>query len=99
MVCSSVEKSLGVLWVQHYLQFCHPQINPAKRVNYILKTILRGCTKNDQRKLELHLAKFVFVIRIARHDITGFTPFDLNFERKIKVGGIFSVLLCQKVKY
>lgn len=76
----------------------HPQANPAERTNRILKTMLISYVKEDYRKWDLHLSQFDCAIRTTRHEVTGFTPFFLNFGRKFKASGmLFGKTLKTKV--
>lgn len=65
----------------------HPQANLAERTNRILKTMIRSYVKDDNRKLDVHLAKFACAIQTARHELTGFTPYYLNFGREFRPSG------------
>lgn len=67
----------------------HPQANPTERVNRVLKTMIRSYVKNDHKKWDLHLKSFACAIRTAHHEVTGFTPFELNFGRKYVSHGSF----------
>lgn len=56
--------------------------------------MLRNYVSKDQRRWDEHLQKFDCAARTARHEVTGFIPFYLNFGRKF----VHSVLLFGKTK-
>lgn len=49
--------------------------------------MLRSYIKDDQRKWDIHFAKFACAIRTARHEVTGFTSYHQNFGRDFKASG------------
>lgn len=65
----------------------HPQANPVERVNRVLKTMLKSYVGDDQRDWDQQLPKIGCAVRTARHEVTGFTPYFLNFGRHQVLNG------------
>jgi hypothetical protein len=59
----------------------HPQANPVERVNRVLKAMLISYVGDNQRLWDRELPKIGCAIRTARHEVTGFTPYFMNFGR------------------
>lgn len=65
----------------------HPQVNPAERVNRVLKTMLSSYVQENQRRWDINIYKIGFAIRTATHEVTGYSPVFLNFGREIYSSG------------
>ena len=65
----------------------HPQNNPTERVNRVVKTMLSAYVKNNQRHWDKYLPSVTCALRTLRHDVTGFTPFFINFGREHVLSG------------
>lgn len=71
-----------------YTSFYMPRSNPIERVNRILKTMLVSYVSGNQRKWDLILPKVTCAIRTAKHEVTGHTPYFINFGREMHISGI-----------
>ncbi|KAG5862878.1 hypothetical protein JTB14_000779 [Gonioctena quinquepunctata] len=65
----------------------HPQANPTERVNRAMKTMIRSYLNQDHRSWDSHLHEFGYALQTAVHEITGYSPVYLNFDRKINLSG------------
>lgn len=65
----------------------HPQANPTERINRVLKTMLSSYIENNHRDWEKYLAKIGTAIRTAKHNVTGHSPYKLNFGREQILSG------------
>lgn len=71
-----------------YTSYYHPQANPVERVNRVLKTMLIAYVSDNQRNWDTMLPKVTCAIRTARHEVTGQTPYFVNFGREMHHSGI-----------
>lgn len=61
----------------------HPQANNTERVNRVLKTMLRAFVQDNQRDWDKILPQVSCAIRTSRHEVTGYTPYFVNFGREM----------------
>lgn len=72
-----------IRYTAHY----HPQANPVERVNRVIKTMLRCYVQKDHRDWDKYLPKIACAIRTAKHEVTGHTPYFINFGREMQLSG------------
>lgn len=65
----------------------HPQHNPVERVNRVVKTTLSCYVQENHRKWDLFLPSASCAIRTLVHEVTGFTPYFINFGREHIIRG------------
>lgn len=70
-----------------YTSFYTPRANPVERFNRTLKTCLISYVSQDQREWDLVLPKVSCAIRTAKHEVTGHTPYFVNFGRELNITG------------
>lgn len=58
----------------------HPQANPVKRVNRVLKTMIVAFLERDHREWNEHLRNFRFAYNTAHHSSIGISPALLNLS-------------------
>jgi transposase InsO family protein len=63
----------------------HPQANPTERVNRVLKTILTAYVNEKHQEWDKYLATAACAIRTAKHEVTGHTPYLVNFGNEMIV--------------
>lgn len=73
------EYDVRKVWFNSYY---HPQNNFTERYNQTLGNCLRTYAKDNQRKWDVNLPKIQLALRTAVHEVTGYTPFFLNFGRE-----------------
>lgn len=78
------EYQIGKLW---YNSYYHPQNNFTERYNRTLGSCLRAFCENDQRHWDANLIKIQLALRTAVHEVTGYSPFYLNFGRQYVASG------------
>lgn len=64
-----------------YTPLYHPQADPVERVNRVIKTMLGSYVTRDHRKWDDYLAPISCAIRASRSEVTGCSPFFVNFGR------------------
>lgn len=67
-----LNKDLKALAEQYNIEYAnvppyHPQANPVKRVNRVLKTMITAFVENDRRCWDEHLTEFRFTYNTAFH--------------------------------
>lgn len=67
------------VWFNSYY---HAQNNFTERYNQTLGNCLRAFAKKNQRHWDVNLPKIQLALRTAVHEVTGYTPFYLNFGRE-----------------
>lgn len=65
----------------------HPQANPVERVNGTLKIMLSSYIRDNQKSWDKMLPIVACVIRTSKHEVTGQTPFFVNFVKEHCVSG------------
>jgi len=65
-----------------YNALYHPQNNPTERSNRVVKTMLSCYIQENHRKWDVFLPLVSCAIRTLVHEVTGFTPFSINFGRE-----------------
>lgn len=70
-----------------FIAYYHPQANPVERVNRILKTMLVSYVSDNQRNWDVLLPKVTCALRTAKHEVTGHTPYFINFGREMHISG------------
>lgn len=64
-----------------------PAPDQTERVNKVCKTMIRSYIKDSHRAWDVHLPAISLAIRTARHSVTDFTPYFINFGREHKLFG------------
>lgn len=72
------------VWFNSYY---HPRNNFTERYNQTLGSCLRAFAKENQRHWDVNLPKIQLALRTAVHEVTGYTPFFLNFGREYVPSG------------
>lgn len=70
-----------------YNALYHPQNNPAERVNRVIKTMLASYVKDNHRDWDKYLPSVTCAIRTLTHEVTGYTPYFINFGREHIISG------------
>jgi RNase H-like domain found in reverse transcriptase/Reverse transcriptase (RNA-dependent DNA polymerase)/Integrase zinc binding domain/Integrase core domain len=65
----------------HYTARRHPQANPTERTNLTVMTMLRSYVKDNHKTWDKCLPQIACALRTAESDVTGYSPFYLNFGR------------------
>lgn len=65
----------------------HPQNNPSERVNRVVKTMLASYVKDNHRHWDIYLPAVSCAIRTLVHEVTGYTPYYINFGREHMLSG------------
>ncbi|KAJ8974621.1 hypothetical protein NQ317_010772 [Molorchus minor] len=65
----------------------HPQINHTERVNRIIVTAIRSYIHGNHKTWDVSIYKVAQAIRLAKHDVTGYSPAFLTFGRNIPLTG------------
>lgn len=71
----------------------HAQVNHTERVNQVIITAIRSYIHENHRDWDKSIFQVAQAIRLAKHEITGFSPAFLNFGRNIPVDGSFYGLI------
>lgn len=64
-----------------------PHCNPTERVNRVLKSMLAAYVEQNHRKWDECLPELGCAYRSARHEVTGATPYFVNFGRDMVTHG------------
>lgn len=59
----------------------HAQANPFERVNRVVKTMLSCYVKDNHRTWDVELAKINCAICTSKHEVTGHSPYFVNFGK------------------
>lgn len=70
-----------------FVSYYRPQANPTERVNRVLKTMLISYVSSNHRKWDTVLPKLACAVRTAKHEVTGLTPYFINFGREMLLSG------------
>lgn len=82
-----------ICYTAHY----NPKADPVQRYNKIIKTMISSYISGDHRKWDKHLAAIGCALRTAKSEVTGYTPFYINFGREyIKDGREYKYHLREK---
>ncbi|KAK9701510.1 Integrase core domain [Popillia japonica] len=65
----------------------HPQINGTERQNRVIVTAIRSYIRENHKTWDLSIHKVAQAIRLARHDVTRYSPAFLTFARNIPLSG------------
>lgn len=65
----------------------HPQNNPTERVNKTIGHALRAYVGDNHRHWDVHIGQIGLALRTAINEITGYSPFYLNFGRNYTYSG------------
>lgn len=65
----------------------HPQINHSERTNKVIVTSLRAYIHGNHKTWDSCIYKVTQAIRLAKHDVTGYSPAFLTFGRNIPLTG------------
>lgn len=68
-----------------FTAYYHPQANPTERINRVLKTMLSAYVSDNHRNWDKYLSHVACAIRTSKHEITGLTPYFINFGREISL--------------
>lgn len=71
----------------NYTANYHPQADPVERYNRVIKTMISSYVGTDHKKWDEHLAQIGCAIRTAKSEVTGFTPYFVNFGREYVAHG------------
>jgi transposase InsO family protein len=71
----------------HYTAKRHPQANPVERTNKTIVTMLRSYVEENHKKWDTHLPEIACALRTAVSEVTGFSPYYLNFGREMILRG------------
>lgn len=75
--------SVQILFTSYY----NPKANPTERVNRVLKTMLVSYISNNHRIWDELLPKVGCAVRTAQHEVTGLSPYFVNFGREMILTG------------
>ena len=76
----------------------YPRADPAERVNKTVKTMLSSFVKSDHRKWDVYLQSVACAIRSSRHEVTGYSPYFVNFGREhLNSGNYYNHLVPDEV--
>lgn len=70
-----------------FTSYYWPQSNPTERVNRVLKTMLIAYVSTNHRMWDQVLPKLGCAVRTATHEVTGLTPYFINFGREMILSG------------
>ena len=73
----------------YYNAKCHPQHNPAERVNRTILSAISAYLHDNHRLWDVNLPKIAQAIRLAPHEATGKSPSFLVFGRLVPTSGNF----------
>ena len=65
----------------------HAQANPTERYNRVVKTMLSCYVSDNHRLWDVYLQAVSCAIRTSRHEVTGESPYFINFGREIALSG------------
>lgn len=65
----------------------NPRADPTERVNRVIKTMMASYVRDNHRHWDKHLAAFACALRTSRHEVTGHSPFQVNFGREHVIHG------------
>ncbi|MGI0028047.1 MAG: integrase, partial [Nitrosopumilaceae archaeon] len=65
----------------------HPSPNVTERVNRVLKSMLSAFVSDNQRNWDIDLATLACAVNTAVHEVTGRTPYFVNFGRDMILHG------------
>lgn len=65
----------------------HPQSNPTERINRVLKTMITAYVDDNHRHWDVNLPQLSCAVRTAVHEVTGHTPYFVNFGREMVLHG------------
>lgn len=80
--------SYGVQAVWYNAKY-HPQINHTERVNKVIITAIASYIKDSHKTWDENIHHIAQAIRLAKHDVTGFSPSFLVFGRHTPLSGSF----------
>lgn len=72
-----------VKFTAHY----NPRANPTERVNRVIKTMMAMYISDDHRAWDERLAEIGCALRTSTHEVTGLTPYFMNFGRNMILSG------------
>lgn len=81
----SLARKYGVQKIQ-YNALYHPQCNFAERVNKTVGTAIRSYIK-EHKDWDKYLPELQYALNSATHEVTGYSPFFLNFGRNVPIHG------------
>lgn len=65
----------------------HPQVNFTERVNRVILTAVRSYVNENHKNWDSSIYQVAQAIRLAKHEVTGYSPAFLNFARNIPLSG------------
>ncbi|KAK9887659.1 hypothetical protein WA026_023780 [Henosepilachna vigintioctopunctata] len=66
-----------------------PQINPTERVNRTITTAIRSFIQDNHKHWDQNIHQIAQAIRLAKHEVTSFSPSFLCFLRNVPTDGGF----------
>lgn len=80
-------KEFQKLCDQHGVKICYtanylPRADPAERYNRIIKTMISCYIKKDHKQWDEHLPAVGCALRTCKSEVTGFSPYYINFGRE-----------------
>lgn len=73
--------------VPNYNAAYHPQHNPAERVNRVVIGSVRSYLEKDHTRWDEEIPKIACAIRTAEHSSAGFSPYVINFGKRMQLDG------------
>lgn len=67
--------------------YYHARSNPTERYNKTIKTMVSCYVEQDQRKWSENLSSLSCALRTAKSEVTGYSPFYVNFGRNFMYSG------------
>lgn len=64
-----------------YTAYYNPKADPVERYNKVVKTMISSYIGDNHKKWTQHLAAITCALRTAKSEVTGYTPFFINFGR------------------
>lgn len=65
----------------------HPEPNFSERANRVIKTMISSYVGQNHKKWDLHLAQLACAYRTARHEVTHYSPYHINFGVEMVTNG------------
>ena len=72
----------------HFTPLYYPRADPCERVNKVVKTMMACYVKENQKKWDEHLSAIRCAINSSQSEVTGFSPYFVNFGREYVSSGV-----------
>lgn len=79
--CLTKKYGVRILFNPNY----HPSPNNTERVNRVLKSMLSAFVSDNHRIWDENLASLACAVNTADHEVTGRTPYFINFGKEMKL--------------